>query len=456
MRSKLVCLALACSLLAAQTSDLQRQLADRIQAALAQSHAPSVSTAIVIDGRLAFAAAFGEADLAAHRPASAETRYAVGSISKQFTASAMLLLQEQGRLSLDDHISKFFPALTRAADITIRQILSHTAGYEDYAPQDYLIPDWTRPTTTAAILHGWAAKPLNFEPSTRWQYSNTGYVLAAAIVEKVSGQPLVALLRNKIFDPLGMSSAGDCNDRTPADASAYTRFALGPPRPVGREATGWYNGAGELCMTASDLAKWDIAVLQKRILSPASYEALFHEVKLSSGAPTHYALGVQLADRNGVPVLAHGGEVSGFLAYNAVYPTLNGAVVVLSNEDGINLIGPLSTQLSGLAFTALQPAGGADVQQVRSILLDLARGEIRPELFTANARSYFTPTALGDIGASLAPLGPLQSVIRTSETLRGGMTHRAYLAKYEHRNMVLNIYVMPDGQYEQFLIEEQL
>ena len=216
MRSKLVCLALACSLLAAQTSDLQRQLADRIQAALAQSHAPSVSVAIVIDGRLAFAAAFGEADLAAQRPASAETRYAVGSISKQFTASAMLLLQEQGRLSLDDHISKFFPDLTRAADITIRQILSHTAGYEDYAPQDYLIPDWTRPTTTAAILRGWAAKPLNFEPGTRWQYSNTGYVLAAAIVEKVSGQPLVALLRNKIFDPLGMSSAGDCNDRTPA------------------------------------------------------------------------------------------------------------------------------------------------------------------------------------------------------------------------------------------------
>lgn len=440
--------------LSAQTTDLSHQLADRAQAALAQSHAPSVSIAVVTDGHLTYANAFGQADIAAGRAATAQTRYAIGSISKQFTASAILLLQEQGRLSLDDHISKFFPELTRANETTIRQILSHTAGYEDYAPQDYIIPDWTRPTTTAAILHTWAAKPLNFDPGTRWQYSNTGYVLAAAIVEKISGQPLVTFLHAKILDPLGMSSAGDCSELTAADASAYTRFALGPPRPVAREAAGWYDGAGELCMTAADLAKWDIAMLEKKILSPASYEALFHEVKLSSGAGTHYALGVQVMDRNGVPVVAHSGEVSGFLAYNAVYPTLKGAVIVLSNEDGINLIGPLSTQLAALAFPALQP--GDDARAVQSILADLSRGEIRPELFTANARSYFTPTALGDIRTSLAPLGQLQSVVRSSETLRGGMTHRSYVAKYERKSLNLNIYVLPDGKYEQFLIEEQL
>ena len=441
--------------LAAQTPDLSRQLAERAQAALAQSHAPSVSIAVVTDGHVAFANAFGEADIAAGRAATAQTRYAVGSISKQFTAAAMLLLQEQGRLSLDDHVAKFFPELTRAGETTLRQILSHTAGYEDYAPQDYIIPEWTRPTTSAAILQAWAGKPLNFDPGTRWQYSNTGYVLAAAVIEKVSGQPLVTLLRSQIFEPRGMASAGDCSELSAVDASAYTRFALGPPRPVAREAAGWYNGAGELCMTAGDLAKWDVAVLQKKILSPASYEALFHEVKLAGGGATHYALGVQLVERNGVPVLAHGGEVSGFLAYNAIYPTLNGAVVVLSNQDGINLISPLSAQLAGIAFPALQPAG-PDVREVQAILADLGRGGIRPELFTANARSYFTPTALGDIRGSLAGLGPLQAVTRSSETLRGGMTHRSYVAKYERKSLNLNIYVLPNGQYEQFLLEEQI
>ena len=457
MPTKAFWLAIFCPLvLAAQAADLPHDFSERVQAALAQSHAPSVSTAVVMDGKLAFAGAFGQADIAAARPATTATRYAVGSISKQFTAAAMLLLQQQGRLSLDDHVAKFFPELTRAHEVTLRQLLSHTAGYEDYAPQDYLIPEWTRPTTTAAILRGWAAKPLNFDPGTRWQYSNTGYVLAAAIIEKVAGQPLVPLLRATIFDPLGMASAGDCNDHSAADASPYTRFALGPPRPVGREAAGWYNGAGELCMTATDVAKWDIAVLQKRILAPASYQAFFTEIKLASGAGTHYALGLQTAERNGVPVLAHSGEVSGFLAYNAIYPTLNGAVVVLSNQDGVNLIGPLSAQLAARAFPALQPAGGADVAEVQAILEGLAHGEIQEGRFTSNARSYFTPTALADIRASLTPLGPLQSVVRSSETLRGGMTHRGYLAKYEHKSLVLNIYVMPDGKYEQFLIEEQL
>src|SRR5262249_6545205 len=134
----------------------QPALDTKISDALKKSGAPSVSVAVVRDGKLAYAKAFGQADIAASRAATVETRYAVGSISKQFTAAALLLLQEEGKLSLDDHVSKYFPTLTRAGEITIRQLLSHTSGYEDYAPQDYIIPDWTRPTTPAAILDRWA------------------------------------------------------------------------------------------------------------------------------------------------------------------------------------------------------------------------------------------------------------------------------------------------------------
>jgi CubicO group peptidase (beta-lactamase class C family) len=233
---------------------------------------PSVSIAVVKGGQLLHAKGFGYASLAEKTPASTKTRYAVGSISKQFTAAALLLEQEKGKLSLDDKVSKYFPELTRAAEVTIRNLLSHTSGYEDYAPQDYLIPEWTKPTTPREILNRWAKKPLNFDPGTQWQYSNTNYVIAGEILEKVSGQQLLPFLKANIFDPLGMASAGDCEIRSPADATAYTRYALGPARPVGREGSGWYFAAGELCMVPSDLAKWDIAFLQKRILSPASYE----------------------------------------------------------------------------------------------------------------------------------------------------------------------------------------
>src|SRR6202035_2454375 len=222
----------------------------KISKLLADSGAPSVSIAIVERGQPAYAKAFGKASLDPNRAADAHTRYAVGSVSKQFTVAAILLIAEQGKLSLDDKVSKYFPDLTRANEITVRELLSHTSGYEDYAPQDYIIPEWIKPTTPEAVLDQWAKKPLDFNPGTRWQYSNTNYVLAGRIFEKATGQSLVPFLRTRIFQPLAMTSADDCEEHTPDDATAYTRYALGPPRPVARKANGWYFAAGELCMNA--------------------------------------------------------------------------------------------------------------------------------------------------------------------------------------------------------------
>jgi D-alanyl-D-alanine carboxypeptidase len=443
--------------LSSSSPELGHALSEQADKALRETGAPSVSIAVIKDDQLVWAKAFGSADLAAKRAADVHTRYAVGSISKQFTAAAILLLQEQGKLSLDDKVSKYFPEYTRASEITIRELLSHTAGYEDYAPQDYMIPEWLKPTTPQAILDRWAKKPLNFDPGTRWQYSNTNYVLAAAIFEKASGQQLVPFLREHIFDPLQMQTAGDCMPPTPAEAVAYGRFALGPPRAVQREASGWYFGAGELCMTPSDLARWDIAFLEKKILSAKSYEEFTREVRLKNGNVTHYALGLELGDLRGMPTIYHGGEVSGFLALNTLFPTRDGAVILLSNEDGVSLIGPLSQRISELFFLPEQPpASPKELQQVRSILEGLQKGRIDRGLFTDNANFYFNAAALRDYQSSLTPLGKLKSVTRTNQSLRGGMIHRTYHAEFEKKTVLLNIYVMPNGKYEQFLVEEQL
>src|SRR5947209_15911616 len=115
-----------------------------------------------------------------------------------------------------------------------------------------MIPEWTKPIDADTILNRWAKKPLNFDPGTKWQYSNTNYVLAGKIFEKATGQPLVPFLQKVIFEPLGMQSAVSCQVPGSNDATAYTRYALGPPQPVAREAQGWYFGAAELCMTAPD------------------------------------------------------------------------------------------------------------------------------------------------------------------------------------------------------------
>ncbi len=416
---------------------------------------PSVSVAVVKSGQLLYAKAFGYASLAGNVPASTNTRYAVGSISKQFTAAALLLEQEKGKLSLDDKVSKYLPELTRADEVTVRNLLSHTSGYEDYAPQDYLIPEWTKSTTPADILNRWAKKPLNFDPGTQWQYSNTNYVIAGEILEKVSGQQLVPFLKSNIFDPLGMASAGDCDVRSTADATAYTRYALGPARPVGREGSGWYFAAGELCMTPSDLAKWDIAFLQKRILSPASYEEFTREVKLKNGSGTHYALGLQVGEQHGTPAVSHSGEVSGFLAMNTVFPAKDIGIVVLSNEDGVNLISPVTQAIASELLDPENATAAKEDDQVRAILESLQQGHIDRSLFTENANAYFTELALNDYRNSLAPLGPLQVLSRQGRSLRGGMIHLSYRAHFAKDTVLLNIYLMPEGKFEQFLVEEQ-
>jgi D-alanyl-D-alanine carboxypeptidase len=428
---------------------------------LADSGAPSVSIAIVEHRELVYAKAFGKASLEPSSAADAHTRYAVGSISKQFTAAAVLLMVEQGKLSLDDKVAKYFPDLTRANEITIRELLSHTSGYEDFAPQDYMIPAWTKPITPEAILDQWAKKPLDFDPGTQWQYSNTNFVLAGRIFEKASGEGLMKFLHEKIFGPLGMQTAGDCSvDQRPEDAVAYTRYALGPPRPALREGPGWYFAAGELCMTPSDLARWDMAFLNKQILSAESYDQFTREVHLSNGDATHYALGLQISQFDSIPRINHGGEVSGFLALNFVYPSRDAAVIVLSNQDGIDLIGPIGNEVSRWILEPEKRAGGdhgspAELEQVRGILEGLQQGRVDRALLTSNANFYFSDTALRDMEASLSPLGRLNSLTRERESLRGGMTFRLYHLQFEKKALAVTVYLTPDGHYEQFLVLEE-
>jgi D-alanyl-D-alanine carboxypeptidase len=447
----------------AQTGGLDAPEERKIGETVAASGAPSVSVAIVEQGKLTYAKAFGKASLDPARDADANTRYAVGSISKQFTVAAILLAAEQGKLALDDRVSKYFPDLTRANEITIRQLLSHTSGYEDYAPQDYIIPEWTKPTTPEDLLNKWAKKPLDFDPGTKWQYSNTNFVLAGRIFEKATGEKLVPFLEKNIFGPLGMTTAGDCTvTKTPQDAVAYTRYGLGPARPALREAAGWYFAAGELCMTPSDLAKWDIAFLQKKILSAKSYQEFTREVLLTDGDYTHYALGLQLGQLDNIPAIFHGGEVSGFLAYSFMYPTRNAAVIIVSNQDGTDLITPLEHEIARWVLepdkrdtsAAAASAPRAELDQVQAIVEGLQAGKINRALFTANANFYFTDAALADFKDSLAPLGKVKSVTRQFAGLRGGMKVRGYKAEFETKTVSVSVYMTDDGLYEQFLVVE--
>ena len=400
---------------------------DRIAAqVLEQTGVPSASVAVVQHGKLVYTHAYGLARLDPRTPATPEMRYSIGSISKQFTATAILLLQEEGKLSLDDAVGKYVPGLTEGDKVTIRQILSHTSGYQDYWPEDYLMTPMRKPESAQQILDTWAKKPLDFEPGTKWQYSNTNFVIAGRIVETITGAPLMDLLTTRIFRPLGMHSVWNSDETklTTADATPYIRNALGPLRVAPKEGRGWMFAAGELAMTAHDLALWDESLIAQSVLKPESYKQMFTEVKLKDGKGTKYGLGVEVTERVGRRSIEHSGEVSGFVSDNEVLVDDGVAVAVLTNQDAVN-------------------AASQIAQSVAPVVLDVHRDA--PEQQAIDIYH-------GLLQASLSPLGEPLIFHQERESLRGGMTFRSFQIVYPGKRLRLTTYTYPDGKLEQYLI----
>ena len=347
----------------AQTEKISGDLAIQIDAAavreLAARNVPSASVAVVQNGEIVYVHAYGNARLEPALAARPEMRYSIGSISKQFTATAILMLAEQGKLSLDDPVSRFLPDLTRAKEVTIRQLLSHTSGYQDYWPQDYVPPFMLKTVTANDILNQWARKPLDFDPGTKWQYSNTNYVIAGVIIEKASGMPVFQFLQSKLFAPLKMKSVLNIDQERlgDTDATGYTRYALGPARVAPKEGKGWLFAAGELAMTAEDLAKWDIALMNQSLLKPESYRQMEQQACFKNGLCSTYGLGIGIKDVAGHRVWSHGGEVSGFTAHNAVFPDDSAAVIVFINQDSGGASTAIAQGIAPLLFAVQKPSG---------------------------------------------------------------------------------------------------
>lgn len=424
---------------------------------LAKTGVPSASIAVVKDGQIVYLQAYGNARLDPQTAAKPLMRYSIGSISKQFTAAAILLLQEQGKLSLDDKVSKFIPGLTRGNQVTIRQLLSHTSGYQDYWPQDYVMPMMLQPMTAQGILDVWAHKPLDFDPGTKWQYSNTNYVIAGLIVEKAGGMPLIEFLQKNIFTPLNMKSVANIDQQKlgETDPTGYMRYALGPLRPAPKEGKGWLFAAGELAMPAEDLATWDISIIDQKLMKPDSYREFETEIVLKNGLGTQYGLGVFVRSEFGHRALSHGGEVSGFTAENLVFPDQRVAIAVLTNQDAAEASGQIARAIAPLLLKEEDPQTATKLDQARKIFDGLQHGTIDRALFTDNANFYFSEQALKDFAGGLGPLGAPQEFTQTREALRGGMKLRVYEIKFANKTLQAWTYEMPDGKLEQYQIAAQ-
>jgi CubicO group peptidase (beta-lactamase class C family) len=438
---------------AASGSALDTGAVDRVVAEWLQSTgAPSASIAIVQDDRLVYAHAYGAARIKPHVAATVASRYAIDSVSKEFTAAAVLLLAQQNKLSLDDKLARWFPGLQAAAGVTLRQLLTHTSGIRDFWPQDFVTPEMTQPTTTAAIVTEWAQRPLDFEPGTDWQYSNTGFVLAGAIVETVSGEPLFEFLTQQVFAPLRMTHVMEYWPNLPHgvpaadDAIPYTRYGLGPVVEAPREAAGWLFAAAGLAMQPRDLALWDLSLIDRSLLNATSYDAEFAPVVLKSGKAQDYALGLDVETVDGRVRIGHAGGGSGFLAENRVWPKERAAVVVFTNNDWASP-GELRDRLAFLTLPATPPEARA-----RALFRALQSGAIDRALFSDIGNFYLTTRVLDDMRTSLAPLGPPSLIELERESVRGGMTTRHWKILCRNARLEAIERSRPDGKIEQFMI----
>ena len=326
---------------AAPAQPLSQQAAmrevDRIAEAYAALGRFSGSVLIARDGREVFARGYGLADRAAGVAAAPDTRFDIGSLSKQFTAAAILRLESEGRLSVHDPVSRHLPEYPRPAgdQITLHHLLTHTAGLPSLGRRGQLehVAEDCSPRTLDELIAFSRDLPLDFAPGTDYRYSNSGYALLAAVVERVAGMPFDAYLHTALFEPAGMHATGRVlpGEETAAVAVGYTGYEP-DVAPRGCVHASWHTGAGGLHSTARDLLRWDQALAAGRILPPEQLAKFYHPHVQTGRARRAYAYGWNRFEVHGRPVIHHNGGTEGFIAEFMRFPEDGVLVVVLANH----------------------------------------------------------------------------------------------------------------------------
>jgi D-alanyl-D-alanine carboxypeptidase len=441
------------------TPDMQAKVEAAVTQVLKETNTPSAQVGIAQKGVVVFTGAYGMARLEPPMPATVEMKYGVGSVSKQFTAVAAMVLVEQGKLKLDDPVSTWFPELAHSQEITLRMLLNQVSGYSDYYTEDYLTPEMATPTNPLDLVKRWTSKPLDFQPGTKWQYSNTNYGLAALIVEKVVQEPFFVFLNAHVLKPAGLMHVIDLGGKdVPAIPQGYMQFGLGPPRATSKEAPGTVFGAGQLAMPIGDLMLWDTVVMKRnKVLKPASWQVLQSEFDLPDGTGTGYGMGFFLEARGDRRVIEHSGGLNGFTTLNQLYPSDDVAIGVLINGEAAT--GKLVKAIEAMVF---QPAAAEPIKTdaaaealTKTVLGQLAQGKLDRKLLAENLDYYFSTDVIADYKDSLAPLGEVKSMETIRSMERGGMDGYLYrVTGSAGQPITVFVYVTKDGLLDQLLLRK--
>ncbi|HEY2375186.1 MAG TPA: serine hydrolase domain-containing protein [Gemmatimonadaceae bacterium] len=421
---------------------------------VAEKHIVGVSVGIMQNGQVVFARGYGVANTASSAPVTPRTMFAIGSVTKQFTCSSMLMLQEKGQLSIDDPVSKYYPQLTRAKDIALKDLGGHLSGYRDYYPLDYVDREMAQAEPADTIIMRYATRPLDFEPRSRWSYSNTGFLILGRVIEKVSGEPIGTFFQTHIFTPLKLERTQYEPAPNGTDmATGYTSFGLSDPILAVPEARGWAGAAGAIWSTPTDLLTWDRSLLDHTLISPASYAVLTTPRRLTDGRSSGYGCGEGINDRGTAVTFSHGGAVSGFVAQNTIIPSTKSALVVLSNSD-FSPVGALNQELiAKLLPSADVPVvhGLSALDAARKFLTDLEQGRVDRSTISPDFDAYLTADKLATAQKSLSALGPISNIRIAGVSERGGLEVASVRFNVGTTATQGLMYRRTDGKLEEFL-----
>lgn len=297
---------------------------------------PAISVLVAQNGKVLYKNGFGYADIENKVAATPVTKFRIGSITKQFTASGILKLKEQRKLELTDKLSKYFPDFPRGNEVTIHHLLTHTSGIHSYTNTDSFMTKVVKPVTNEELLNYFKNIPYDFNPGERLMYNNSGYFLLGYIIEKISGKTLADYLKETFFDPLQMNNTGiyDASVKLENEAKGYQATGNNQFTPALDWNMTWAAGAGALYSTVEDLYKWNEAMFSGKVLSEESRKLAFTPVTLNNGkrAPEmSYGYGWAINDFRGQQVIEHSGGLNGFISQLARYTGENMTIVMLTN-----------------------------------------------------------------------------------------------------------------------------
>lgn len=302
---------------------------------LARTHTPAISVAVLRGSDTLVMKGYGDASVEHHRPATASTVYRIGSITKQFTSSEIMRLAQQGKLSIDDPITKYLPDVpTHGQTITIRRLLNHTSGIHNYTAEPSWRTTWGQSLTPRQIVGFVDHDSLDFKPGDKWSYSNTGYVLLGMIIEKVTGETYANYVTHDLFKPLGLTQTSYCPSRPtdPTFADGYSAQS-GTAKPAEFLDMTHPHGAGALCSTVRDLVKWQRALQGGRVVNAHSFALMTTPDTLNNGRPLTYGFGLAAGKLGGHRLIGHSGGINGFTTASSFFPDDSVNVVVFSNAD---------------------------------------------------------------------------------------------------------------------------